>query len=64
MTTPAAIAGCTGKKQYARFTEAAKVASRVRRQDRCGHRLQPYHCRHCNAFHVGIRHDEHGRPAT
>lgn len=44
--------GCTGKRQFARFGQAARAAKRRRRMDGGAH-VEAYHCRHCNAFHIG-----------
>lgn len=51
MTTDHKI-GCTGKQQFERFTQAAKVAKRRNRMDGGAH-LEAYHCTHCNGFHIG-----------
>ena len=48
--------GCTGKRQFARFGQAARAAKRRRRMDGGAH-VEPYHCRHCNAFHIGEARD-------
>jgi hypothetical protein len=44
--------GCTGKKHFAKFGQAATVAKRRNRCDGGAH-LEAYHCRFCNGFHVG-----------
>lgn len=44
--------GCTGKSPFASFGEAQKRARRMRQRDNGAH-VEPYHCRHCNRFHVG-----------
>jgi len=46
------IAGCTGKRSFERFHQAAVAAKRRRRMDGGAH-VEAYHCRHCNQFHVG-----------
>ena len=48
--------GCTGKRQFARFGQAARAAKRRRRMDGGAH-VEAYHCRHCNAFHIGEARD-------
>lgn len=53
------VTGCTGKKTFERFTQAQRAAKRRNRNDAGAH-LEPYHCRHCNRFHVGEAR-EHGR---
>jgi hypothetical protein len=45
------ITGCTGKKSFQTFTQAAKAAKRLNLRDR-GH-TEAYHCLHCNDFHIG-----------
>jgi hypothetical protein len=54
------VTGCTGKREFARFDQAARAAQRRNRKDGGAH-LEPYHCRHCNRFHVGEARS-HGRP--
>jgi len=44
-------AGCTGKKQFDKFSQADKAAKRRNRSDNA--HLEAYHCRHCGSFHVG-----------
>ena len=53
-------AGCTGKKQFLRFTQADQAAKRRRRLDNGAH-VEAYHCKHCNSFHVGEARS-YGRP--
>lgn len=53
------VNGCTGKREFARFDQAARSAKRRNRDTDAAH-LEPYHCRHCNKFHVGEARD-HGR---
>lgn len=53
------FAGCTGKRVFTRFGLAAAAAKRRRRKDGGAH-VEPYHCKHCNHFHVGEA-MEHGR---
>lgn len=48
--------GCTGKRQFSRFGQAARAAKRRRRHDGGAH-VEAYHCRHCNAFHIGEARD-------
>lgn len=44
--------GCTGKRPFARFCQDDAAAKRRRRKDGGAH-VEAYHCRHCDAFHVG-----------
>lgn len=44
--------GCTGKRHFSRFAQAAKAAKRRRRMDGGAH-VEAYHCRHCDGFHIG-----------
>lgn len=44
--------GCTGKRAFARFSQATHVAKRRNRKDGGAH-VEAYHCRHCDQFHVG-----------
>lgn len=44
--------GCTGKHRFEGFIEARGAAKRLKKRDDGGH-LHAYHCKHCNAFHVG-----------
>ena len=48
--------GCTGKRQFAAFGQAARAAKRRNAKDGGAH-LEAYHCRHCNSFHTGERRD-------
>lgn len=43
--------GCTGKKKYRSFSYAEVIASRSAEKNQ--QPMHAYHCRHCNAFHVG-----------
>ena len=52
--------GCTGKRQFARFAQAAKAAKRRRRLDGGAH-VEAYYCRHCDGFHIGEARS-HGKP--
>lgn len=45
------LRGCSGKRQYATFVEARRLAVRVRRQKEDA--VEAYHCRHCHHFHLG-----------
>jgi hypothetical protein len=49
---PKFVAGCTGKRSFARFDQASRAAKRRNRKDGGAH-LDAYHCRKCNTFHVG-----------
>lgn len=51
MTARLYVTGCTGKKRFDSFGYASTAAKRRNRHDRA--HLEPYHCRHCNGFHVG-----------
>lgn len=42
--------GCSGRRSYATFQQAATGAQRARNKERLVH---PYHCKHCNLFHTG-----------
>lgn len=50
MTAPKT--GCTGKWSFATFGQAGHSAEKLNRRDHNTH-VEPYHCRHCNKFHVG-----------
>lgn len=50
MTTP--IRGCTGKFEFATFARAQRAARTLRRRDEAAH-VAPYHCQHCNRYHIG-----------
>lgn len=52
------VAGCTGKMAFNTFTRAGKVAKRMRQFDHGCH-VEPYHCQHCQKFHVGENRDYH-----
>lgn len=53
--------GCIGKRRFTAFSEAEKAAKRqARRYD--GERFSPYHCGHCNGFHVGEHLKRQRRP--
>lgn len=54
------VLGCTGKKQFPNYKLASTSAKRLRDRDRGAH-VEPYHCTHCNRFHVGEARG-HGRP--
>lgn len=41
---------CTGKGAYTP-TQARRIATEMRRRGR--KKMDPYHCIHCNAWHVG-----------
>lgn len=43
--------GCTGKKKYRSFSYAEVIAGRSAETN--GEPMHAYHCKHCNAFHVG-----------
>jgi hypothetical protein len=58
MATADHVVGCTGKREFVRFDLARRAAKRRNRKDGGAH-VEPYHCRHCNRFHVGERRD-HG----
>lgn len=44
--------GCNGKRQFGTFSEADRIATRVRRNVD-GEHTAPYLCRHCRKFHIG-----------
>lgn len=46
--------GCSGKKKYRSFSYAEVIASRSAEQN--NEAMHAYHCRQCNAFHVGAHH--------
>lgn len=48
------LVSCFGKIRYTTFRAADAVAKRQRRQ-RDDQPCDPYHCTHCNGFHVGER---------
>jgi site-specific recombinase XerC len=50
------LVGCTGKRAFARFCQAARAAKRRNRNDGGAH-VEPYHCRHCHGFHIGEARD-------
>lgn len=49
--------GCSGKRSYATFQQAATGAQRARNKERLVH---PYHCKHCNP----VPHRRIHRPAS
>lgn len=53
---PEFVPGCTGKKAFARFTQAEEAAKRLNRRDGSAH-VEAYHCKHCNGAHVGENRD-------
>lgn len=48
---PVPLISCRGKRAYDTFSVAAKMAQRTTRGT--GDAMQPYHCRHCDRFHIG-----------
>lgn len=48
----APIRGCTGKVAFGTFAKAARAAQSLRRRQDDAH-VAPYHCQHCNGYHVG-----------
>jgi hypothetical protein len=44
--------GCTGKSAFDTWHEANRRARRMRQRGNGAH-VEPYHCKHCNQFHVG-----------
>ena len=48
--------GCSGKRQFAKFCQAARAAKHRNRTDGDAH-LEAYHCKHCQGFHVGEARD-------
>jgi hypothetical protein len=44
--------GCTGKVPFTSFNKAQQTAKRMRKTHRESH-VEPYHCQHCQQFHVG-----------
>ena len=45
------IRGCSGKRQYPDYTNAAKVAKTLNRRTET--RAEPYRCMHCRCWHIG-----------
>jgi hypothetical protein len=45
--------GCTGKRCYDSFKTAERMARSTNRQKDTN--TEPYHCKHCNSFHVGTQ---------
>lgn len=50
------ITGCTGKIRFQSFFIARKSARKLNQRSRGAH-TEPYHCAHCNGFHVGENRD-------
>ena len=46
-----AVLKCEGKTRYTTYSEAERCAKLTRRMT--DDRLVPYHCKHCNGFHIG-----------
>lgn len=54
-TLPQAVY-CNGKRRYASFEDANRVAKRQHRHDASdGQAISAYHCRACHGFHVGSK---------
>lgn len=51
-----------GKRPYATRKDADKAKAGLMRRAFNGGRLNAYHCRHCNAFHVGHERTAAGVP--
>lgn len=54
------VIGCSGKRQYPKFSDAARVAVLVRR-NKDGERTAAYKCKHCAKYHIGGRGDSMSR---
>lgn len=53
------LASCEGKSGFALFREAARVARRARRDHE--ENLQPYHCKFCDRYHIGVADEVAGK---
>lgn len=53
------VVGCNGKTAYETFLIADRIARKVRRFNEKSF-VAPYHCVHCNHFHIG-ENREHGK---
>jgi aspartate carbamoyltransferase regulatory subunit len=53
VSTAERVRGCSGKRCFDTWNDAAREAQMVRRH-KDGH-VEAYHCRYCNRFHVGSR---------
>lgn len=57
------LTSCQGKRSFESFP-AAQAAAKRQRQHRDDARSAPYHCQHCNAYHVGNLNRKAPRPTA